>query len=92
MSEFAECKDRLDMRGQLERIDRARAEGNKFAAETQKLAAEQRKLAAKAINPRIVPFITAAAVMTTAVASLITATPVLFDLGNRLRLMLHAAS
>ncbi len=40
MSEFAEYADRLNMREQLARIDKAQAEIQKYAAETRKLQAE----------------------------------------------------
>ena len=42
-----EYRFRLDMKEQLERIDRMRAEAQKFAAEQQKLSAEQQKFAAE---------------------------------------------
>lgn len=50
MSEFSEYKDRLDMREQLARIDRALAENQKFAAEQSKFTAEQAKLQAEALK------------------------------------------
>lgn len=46
----ADYRDRLNLREQIERIDRQRAEGLKFAAEQHKLAAEQQKLMAEALK------------------------------------------
>jgi hypothetical protein len=37
-------RERLDLREQIERIDRAREEGQKLSAERQKLTAEEQKL------------------------------------------------
>lgn len=45
MSELPEdYRDQLDLRGEIARIDRDRAEAVKFAAEQRKLVAEARKL------------------------------------------------
>jgi hypothetical protein len=46
----ADYRDRLDLREQIERIDRQRAEGHKFMAEQHKLAAEQQKLVAEELK------------------------------------------
>lgn len=43
----ADYRDRLDLREQIERIDRQREEGQKFNAEQNKLMAEQQKLLAE---------------------------------------------
>ena len=49
MSEFAEYKDRLDMREQLARIDKAQAEIQKYAAETRKLQIETKIMPIQAL-------------------------------------------
>ena len=70
MSELSEYKDRLDMREQIARIDRAQAE-------TQKFAAEQQKLAAEASNLRLTRFVTPVAAVIAALGALTAAAPVL---------------
>lgn len=44
----ADYQDRLNIREQIGRIDRARVEGEKLAEETRKFVAEQHKLMAEA--------------------------------------------
>ena len=77
VSEFSEYKDRLDMREQLARIDRAQIETQKFAAEAQKFAAEQNKLSAEAANLRVTRFVTPVAAVIAALGALTAAAPVL---------------
>lgn len=49
MSEFAEYRDRLDMREQLARIDKAQNEIQKYAAETRRLQIEKKIVPVQAL-------------------------------------------
>lgn len=67
-------RDRLNLREQIDRIDRQRAETQKLFAESQKLTAEQQKLFAESLKFNreiwIVPLTVAGAILAAVIARL----------------------